>query len=186
MGRLRIRFTIGLVLMAALVGVQSTASGLSANSASSGEGYFAPASALAERRAVVPMAASTPIHAGSCYYRQAVDTPHISSTSISRAAQSHGWWVNAGGACPSKSNVDVYLQAVYCSGGTCGWRTVDVRSGDVYAGGGKGKRVTAHKGCSGTATVGFRSYVDVDLIGMNDPAGFTYSTPVDLACYPSK
>ena len=93
-----------------------------------------------------PNTTSGTIHAGSCYYQQGIDNAHISTSSSTRAAQSHGWWLNKGGTYPSKSNVDTYLQAVYCTVDGCGWKTVDKMSGDVYAGGGSGKWITAHEG----------------------------------------
>jgi hypothetical protein len=170
--------------MAALAGVQTSARAADSPGSSSG-GHFASISALASDGSVSPNLVSSTIHAGSCYYQQGIDNAHISTSSTTRAVQSHGWWLNVGGTCPSKSNVDTYLQAVYCTSSGCGWRTVDVQSGDVYAGGGSGKWITAHEDCSSTATVGFRSYVDVDLIGVSDPSGYTYSPGQDLACYPS-
>lgn len=171
--------------MAGVVGVQTSARAADSRPGSAGGGHFAPISALASNGTVSPNATSGTIHAGSCYYQQAVDNAHISTSSKTRAVQSHGWWLNKGGTCPSKSNVDTYLQAVYCTPVGCGWTTVDRESGDVYAGGGSGKWITAHEDCSSTATVGFRSYVDVDLNGVSDPSGYTYSPGQDLACYPS-
>lgn len=153
-----------------------------ATAAEPAAGHFAPVSALTETT-VTPMATSSVITAGSCKYQQAVDNVHFSSTGW--AASSHGWWLKYSGTCPSKANVDVYLQAVYCDGFSCYWKTVDTDSLDVYAGGGSGKRATARENCSASTTVGWRSYVDVDLIGVGDPSGYTYSTPRDMACYPS-
>ncbi len=184
MRRTTLLLTASFALMAALSGVQTSARAADSPGPSAG-GYFASISALASNGTVSPNLTSGTIHAGSCYYQQGIDNAHISTTSSTRAAQSHGWWLNKGGTCPSKSNVDTYLQAVYCSSSGCDWKTVDKQSGDVYAGGGSGKWITAHEDCSSTATVGFRSFVDVDLIGVNDPAGYTYSPGQDLACYPS-
>lgn len=61
---------------------------------------------------------------------------------------------------------------------------MDSGSGDYYAGGGSGKWANARRTCSGTSTVGWRGYVDVDLIGVGDPSGYTYSTIANLACTP--
>jgi hypothetical protein len=179
-----IRVGVLFVVAAACLSVGTSAGAVGAPKAEI-SGHYSTISSLPHDMAVTPNATSGTIHAGSCYYQQAVDNAHISSTSTTRATQSHGSWLNKGGTCPSKSNVDVYLQAVYCTDGNCGWKTVDKESGDVYAGGGSGKRITAHEDCSSTQTVGFRSYVDVDLNGVNDPSGYTYSTPKDLACHPS-
>jgi len=68
--------------------------------------------------------------------------------------------------------VDIYLQAYGCDPISCGWVTVASGSGDYYAGGGSGKRANARKACATTATVGWRGYVDVDLIGVSDPSGY--------------
>lgn len=100
-------------------------------------------------------------------------------------ASSHGWWnqyyiTN----CPEYANVDTYLQAWWCDIWGCRWETVASNTGDIRQGGGSGKRVTARRNCSGTSLVGYRSYVDVDLIGVSDPPGYTYSEPQNLNCYP--
>jgi hypothetical protein len=124
------------------------------------------------------------ITAGSCTYKQAIDDPHVSSTAPP-AASVHGWWLRVSGTCPSKANVDVYLQGYWCDIYGCRWITVASGSSDVYAGGGSGRRATARKTCSSTArTVGWRGFVDVDLIGVSDPAGYTYSAIRNLACSP--
>jgi len=86
------------------------------------------------------------------------------------------------GTCPSKAKVDIYLQAYGCDPISCGWVTVASGSGDYYAGGGSGKRANARKACATTATVGWRGYVDVDLIGVSDPSGYTYGPGVNLPC----
>jgi hypothetical protein len=151
----------------------------SAPSKASASGHFAPFPG----DLVAPMAQSGNITAGSCTYKQAIDDPHISSTAP-RAASVHGWWLKVSGTCPSKANVDTYLQGYWCDIYGCRWITVASGSADVYAGGGSGNRVTARKTCSSTKTVGWRGFVDVDLIGVSDPAGYTYSTIQNLACSP--
>lgn len=146
----------------------------------SAKGYFAPY----PRDDFTIMAESGTITAGSCQYRQAIDNPHISSTSP-RATSVHGYWKQVGGTCPSKANVDTYLQAYWCDQFGCRWITVDSSSGDVYAGGGSGRRVTAREECSSSGKlVGWRGFVDVDLIGQSDPSGYTYSSAVNLYCVP--
>jgi hypothetical protein len=146
-------------------------------------GYWAPASAITDGSIGI-LAESSTITAGDCKYRQAVDNPHI-STSPPRAASAHGYWKKVGGTCPSRANVDVYLQAVWCDSSGCRWRTVASDSKDVYAGGGAGRRATARETCGGTSKVGWRAFVDVDLIGQGDPSGYTYTPGRDLYCYPS-
>lgn len=128
------------------------------------------------------MGTSGPITAGSCRYQQANDNVHISSGDVS----TQGWWLHYSGTCPARANVDIHLQAVRCSSsGSCGWVTVDTDSGDYAAGGGRGRRATARESCADSRTVGYRSFVDVELIDASDPSGYTYSTPVDRNCYPS-
>lgn len=137
--------------------------------------YFAPAPG----GGVTPMASSGPITAGSCTYTQEVDNPHITGE-----ASVHGYWKVVSGTCPSKANVEVWLQAYGCDPFVCGWVTVAHGEGDYYAGGGSGKRANARRTCATTATTGWRGYVDVDLIGASDPSGYTYGPGVNLACRP--
>jgi hypothetical protein len=133
---------------------------------------------------VTTLAESGPITAGSCTYKQAIDDPHFSSTPPA-AVSIHGSWLRVSGTCPSKANVDTYLQGYWCDIYGCRWITVDSASGDVYAGGGSGRRVTARRNCSSTSkTVGWRGFVDVDLIGVSDPSGYTYSAIKNLTCVP--
>jgi hypothetical protein len=129
---------------------------------------------------VSPLAESGNITAGSCTYRQVLDDPHPSSGDTSV----HGWWRRISGTCPSRANVDVYLQAYWCDVYGCRWITVASGSGDYRAGGGSGRRATARRTCSAASTVGWRGFVDVDLIGVDDPAGYTYSPIRNLACRP--
>lgn len=139
-------------------------------------GHFAPYPGVG----VAPAAESGDITASGCTYRQAVDNPHVTAGE----ASVHGWWIYRYGSCPSKANVDVYLQGYWCDPFGCRWVTVDSGSGDYYAGGGSGRRANARRTCSGTSTVGWRGYVDVDLIGVGDPSGYTYSPIVNLPCVP--
>jgi hypothetical protein len=153
---------------------------LSDASTPSAPGYFAPYPG----GDVTPMAESGNITAGSCTYRQAIDNPHISS-SAPLAASVHGYWKSISGTCPSTANVDTYLQAYWCDPFGCRWTGVASDSGNIRPGGGSGRRVTARRTCSsGSRTVGWRGYVDVDLNGVGDPAGYTYSPPVNLGCVP--
>lgn len=177
-------FTLTLALLLVPVPAGATASSEPISPEPAEAGYYAPVSALPVLDDIsLPVGYSDPIQAGSCWYQQGVDNAHFSSTGW--AISTHGWWVKYGGTCPSKANVDIYLQAVWCDAWGCRWRTVDTGSADVYAGGGSGKRATAREECGGSKTVGWRSFVDVDLIGQTDPSGYTYSTARDLSCYPS-
>ena len=133
---------------------------------------------------VTLMAVSNSITAGSCTYAQAIDDPHISSTAP-LAASVHGWWQAISGTCPSLANIDTYLEGFWCDQFGCRWIQVAYSSGDIGPGGGSGARVTARRTCSSSSTlVGWRGHVDVDLIGVSDPPGFTYSNIVNLYCVP--
>jgi hypothetical protein len=182
----RVRRTLAVVCwtaLASLAALPMSAGGSSLSSSApstrSASGYFAPYPG-----GVTTEAQSGPITAGSCTYEQAIDDPHISSTAPP-AASVHGWWLRDYGTCPSQANVDTYLQGWWCDVYGCRWITVASGSADVYAGGGSGNRVTARRTCSSTSKlVGWRGFVDVDLIGVSDPAGYTYSTIRNLYCVP--
>jgi hypothetical protein len=132
-------------------------------------------------------ATSGVITAGTCKYRQRSDNPHVTFTTGSRNASVHGWWTkeSTSGACPSKANVDITLQAFGCGSFTgCGWVTVGFGSLDVSAGGGSGKRANARTGCANSNPVAYREQVDVDLLNWNDPSGYTEGPEIQVACYP--
>lgn len=173
------------IALASLVALPMSAGGSSLSSSApskpSASGHFAPYPGGDD---FTTQAESGDITAGSCTYRQVTDDPHISSTAP-RAASIHGWWRKISGTCPSKANVDVYLQGWWCDIYGCRWITVASDSADVYAGGGSGKWATARRTCSASnKLVGWRGYVDVDLIGVSDPSGYTYSAIRDLYCTP--
>ena len=147
----------------------------------SATGYYGSVADLPS--SVSALAASPAITAGSCEYEQRTDDVHFSGTGW--AASGHGWWMRSAGTCPSKANADIELQAVWCDQYGCRWRTVASGSKDVYAGGGSANRAAAREDCGGSKTVGWRLRVDVDLLAVSDPSGWTYSSGRDLACYPS-
>lgn len=131
---------------------------------------------------VSPNVVGSVITAGSCKYRQANDDPHAPRSSY---ASIHGWWQKAGGTCPSKANVDVYLQAYGCNPyPNCDWFTLDSGSGDYVPGPGSGKWANARHNCSSSRTVGWRGYTDVDLPGISDPSWDTVSNVENLPCVP--
>jgi hypothetical protein len=181
----RSRISIGVLACVALTSVGLAPTSAAATTPSSSvattsraDGHFAP---YPGDGSVSPMTESGVITVGSCKYRQAIDDPHASGgdTSI------HGGWLRYSGTCPSKANVDISLQAYWCDPFGCGWITVASGSGDYYAGGGRGRRATARRGCSSTASsVGWRGFVDVDLNGVVDPSGYTYSVIKNLYCSP--
>ena len=145
-------------------------------------GNYAPLSALGDA-GVTAMATSGVITAGSCKYQQAIDDPHPSSNPPGYASL-HGYWLKYSGTCPTYANVDASLQALFCDPLGCYWRTQDGNSGDVKQGGGSGNRVNARHLCADNRLVGYRGVVDVDLKGVSDPSGVTYSFR-DVACYPA-
>lgn len=133
---------------------------------------------------ITPMASSGPIEAFGCWYSQEADNTHISSDPPT-AASAHGYWLRLYiSACPSTANVDTYLQALWWTGYAYEWRTVDFNSGDVYAGGGSGNRITARLTCAAFYQVSWRSLVDVDLTNHVDPPGLTESPYQNLNCAP--
>lgn len=127
-----------------------------------------------------PMATSAPISAGGCTYLQVNDDPHLSSGDVSI----HGWWQRYSGTCPSQNKVTVGLQAYRCDV-TCYWVTVATGSGTYYQGPGSGKWANARRRCAASsAPIGWRGWTDVDLIGINDPSGVTYSNYANYYCTP--
>lgn len=103
------------------------------------------------------------------------DNVHYSGSEIS----GHGWWINRG--CPtSTAVVTVRLQAFYSDGV---WRTVNTAQSTVTSGGGAGRRATARALCRGAGgPFSFRTIVDVDLVGVNDPSGVGISPVQNLLC----
>ena len=105
------------------------------------------------------------------------DYVHRSSTGI--AASAHGWWENRD--CPATyAVVTVQLQEYY-SDGT--WRNVgEPGRKTVRSGGGAGNRATARVDCLSTERTGWRSVVDVDLVGVADDPGALYTPAVNIEC----
>lgn len=125
------------------------------------------------------------ISAGStCSYRQVTDNPHLSSGDVSV----HGSWLAVSGCAGRTAYVTIELQAYGCDTGWpssgCAWKTVGRGAGNFKPGGGSGQRATARVTCRSSSSVGFRSRVDVDINGLNDPGGWTYSSEFTLPCYP--
>lgn len=108
--------------------------------------------------------------AGSCSYDTRGDWPHRSGTDVS----AHGWWVFLSGSCPAQADVTVDLQQYWCDNWGCRWITRARGSKRVYAGGGSANRANARKYCDSSEYTGWRNVVDVDLVGVNDPADKAY------------
>lgn len=130
------------------------------------------------------MGASPVITAGGCSYRQVNDNPHLSGSPIDVSV--HGWWLYAGGSCPSQNDTTVGLQAYWCDV-VCQWITVDT-GGPVtsYEGSGSGKWANARRRCAPAPNgpVGYRPWTDVDLIGISDPSGIHYGQIINFNCTP--
>lgn len=121
------------------------------------------------------------IYGSGCLFGQYVDNPHVSTGDVS----THGWWNDEGGICPTYANVDVYLQTYWCSSYGCAWVVTAYFSADVRARNIWNQRVTTRRTCTPFGRpIGWRGYVDVDLIGQNDPSGYDYSSPQNLYCTP--
>ena len=124
-----------------------------------------------------------------CSFTSEADNPHLSSTGF--AASAHGWWMSSNSAlCPSHADVSVSLSAYYCYypeiGPTiCEWRQVNFNEARIRPGGGSVNRTAARNDCTGPDLVGYRSIVDVDLVGVPD----SYSQVTrynDVNCYPEE
>ena len=55
---------------------------------------------------------------------------------------------------------------------------------NLWPGGGSGKRVTGRSDCASNIGTGFRSVVDVDLVGIWDPSQKLESAGEELQCRP--
>jgi hypothetical protein len=129
---------------------------------------------------------SGPITAGKCEYRQATDGVHDKTGRDKNQVSVHGWWEKYSGTCPSKATVTTYLEAYWCSTVSgCEWITLDSNGKDVYEGGGGSNWSNARTTCVNfDVKVSFRGYVDVDLDGVEDPPGYTYSAKENFYCDP--
>ena len=186
---MRIKVTLSICLLALVMSASVAAAGGSGSANDKPKPSASPGKPPTSGWAVhpggemTPMASSGPIEAFGCTYSQEVDNAHISSDPPT-AASSHGWWLYISGGCPSTANVDTYLQALWWTGYVYEWRTVAFNSGDVYAGGGAGNRITARLNCAAFYLVSWRSLVDVDLTNHLDPPGLTESPYQNLNCAP--
>lgn len=112
-----------------------------------------------------------------CVFETRGDYVHVSSSAFE--ASGHGWWVN-GNCSATTAVVTVQLQQYYSDGS---WRNQGSKgSATVRSGGGAGNRATGRAGCSSSAITGWRSVIDVDLVGQaDDPTKLT--TPGrDIGC----
>lgn len=114
-----------------------------------------------------------------CYFDQAGDRVHISSTTTPREASGHGYWIN--GNCPTTTaTVTVQLQELYSDGS---WRNNGTKGKlTVVSGGGRGARATGRAGCTTNSLTGWRSIIDVDLVNLSDDNSVLITTPLNLNC----
>lgn len=105
------------------------------------------------------------------------DNVHRSSTGF--AASGHGWWVNVN-CSATQADVTVQLQQYYSDGV---WRNRGSAGAErVYSGGGSGNRANARAVCADSRTTGWRSVVDVDLVGLIDDSSVLITPSVNISC----
>lgn len=112
-----------------------------------------------------------------CTFYTRGDYVHISSSAFE--ASGHGWWVNVD--CNTTSAiVTVQLQQYYSDGS---WRNVGtVGSATVSSGGGAGNRATGRAACSSSSLTGWRSVIDVNLVGILDDPGKLTTPSQNISC----
>ena len=112
-----------------------------------------------------------------CFFYTRGDYVHVSSTAFE--ASGHGWWVNVD--CNATwAVVTVQLQEYY-SDGT--WRNKGtVGSATVRSGGGAGNRATGRAGCYNSSLTGWRSVIDVDLVGLADDPNKLTTAAQNIYC----
>jgi len=122
----------------------------------------------------VPPAAAA---AAACLAYTRGDNAHRSSTGFEASA--HGWWDNVN-CSATLADVTVWLQQYYSDGV---WRTRGtVGAARVRSGGGSGNRATARALCADSRSTGWRSVVDVDLVGLIDDSSQLVTGAVNIAC----
>lgn len=128
-----------------------------------------------------PERAAAPNARKVCTFVQRVDYAHISSTSSNRAVQSHENWGNVN--CDYASAVVTTMVqkknvlGLWVDVGSAGQKTLPPSTHL-----GSANRVTAHYDCSSSATHTFRSWTDVDVIGIADLPNKQYSPGRELGC----
>lgn len=115
--------------------------------------------------------------AGPCGFITDGDAVHVSSSAFE--ASGHGFWRNIN-CKATKAVVTVQLQQFYSDGkwrnkGTVGKKT-------VKSGGGAGKRATGRAACNSKTLTGWRSVIDVDLVGQPDSPEKGVTKAVNINC----
>ena len=108
-----------------------------------------------------------------------LDNPLLSDGEVS----AHGWWMAGNNECRRYAEVENWLQQWTCdaSGGNCNWVEVAHNETRVGPGGRRGRRNTARRQCATSTLTGYRNMVDVELVGVFDPADRRYRI-VDFGC----
>ena len=105
------------------------------------------------------------------------DYVHRSSTGF--AASGHGWWTNVN-CNTTLADVTVQLQQYYSDGV---WRNVgSPGKARVASGGGAGNRATGRVDCVNSSRSGWRSIVDVDLVGLIDDTSVLVTPSRNIDC----
>lgn len=104
------------------------------------------------------------------------DLTHLSGGDVS----GHGWWTKGTCADATKALVTIHLQQLWDDGV---WRNAGTKGQDtVWPGGGSANRATARAACLTRVTTGWRSIVDVDLVGFADTPNRLFTPRQNLAC----
>jgi|GEM_PF-3860032 len=111
-----------------------------------------------------------------CIFYTRGDYVHVSSTAFE--ASGHGWWIN-GDCSATWAVVTVTLQEYYSDGS---WRDKGTGQATVRSGGGSGNRATGRAGCNDATVTGWRSVVDVDLVGLIDDPGKLITSAQNISC----
>lgn len=115
--------------------------------------------------------------AAVCVFQTRGDYVHISGSAFE--ASGHGWWIN-GNCNATLAVVTVQLQQYYADGS---WRNAGTAgTATVRSGGGAGNRATGRGPCTSGSLTGWRSVVDVDLVGLADDPGKLYTPGQNIYC----
>lgn len=115
--------------------------------------------------------------AGTCDFTTDGSYVHISSTAFE--ASGHGSWTNIN--CPTATAVVTIQLQQYFSDNT--WRDAGARaSKTVKSGGGSGNWAVGRAACVYSNQTTWRSWVDVDLVGVSDTNEKGYTTPQTFGC----
>ncbi|MCY3570130.1 MAG: hypothetical protein F4Y69_12200 [Chloroflexi bacterium] len=88
--------------------------------------------------------------------------------------------------CPEYADVEVHLQVWLCNvynPNDCHWKTLNRSESRIRPGGGAGRGTPARIRCSTSAAIGYRSIIDVELVGQSDPDDKVYKS-TNVRCRP--